>query len=241
MRLILSLIIISLLQGGFAQSFVLPKLPYAYEDYSPYIDAQTMEIHLTKHHQAYVNNLNKAIKGSPFETMEIEDILIQIRIEDGELIRNNAGGHYNHSLFWDILAPPSKQGAPGQEMLSAIKQNYGSIDSLKKEMNKAGMSRFGSGWAWLMVTPSGTLAVVSTANQDNPLMIFGNQRGIPILGIDVWEHAYYLNYQNRRADYLNAVWSLVDWAKVSEKYNNAMANSGIRSKLNPNNKTKKKH
>ena len=231
MKSTLLIILLGTIFSGFSQPYTLPKLPFSYQEYAPYIDAQTMEIHLTKHHQAYVNNLNKAIKDTRFAGMGLEELLMELRLEDGEAIRNNAGGHYNHSLFWNVLAPPAKQGKAQDRFLTAVQQDFGNLDSLKKEMNKAAMTRFGSGWSWLIVTPKGSLSVVSTPNQDNPLMNLGDDRGIPILGIDVWEHAYYLNYQNRRADYLTAVWSLVDWSKVSENFDNAKANETRLMKL----------
>ncbi|MFM7724051.1 MAG: superoxide dismutase [Bacteroidota bacterium] len=222
-----------------AQPYTLPKLPYAYQDYAPYIDAQTMEIHLTKHHQAYVNNLNKTVKGTPYDDYTLEDVLLNKAALSSDAIRNNAGGHYNHSLFWEILAPKAKQGAISADLSKEINTAFGNLDSLKKELNKAAMSRFGSGWAWLILTPELKLAVVSTANQDNPLMPFEAQRGIPIAGIDVWEHAYYLNYQNRRADYLSAVWELLNWQIISEKYQQARENTALMGRLVPLKKKKK--
>jgi len=240
MKSTLLIILLGTIFSSFSQPFTLPKLPFSYQEYAPYIDAQTMEIHLTKHHQAYVNNLNKAIKDTRFAGMGLEELLMELRLEDGEAIRNNAGGHYNHSLFWNVLAPPAKQGKAQDRFLTAVQQDFGNLDSLKKEMNKAAMKRFGSGWSWLIVTPKGSLSVVSTPNQDNPLMNLGADRGIPILGIDVWEHAYYLNYQNRRADYLTAVWSLVDWSKVSENFDNAKANETRLMKLESTKKGKKR-
>ncbi|MFN4911154.1 MAG: superoxide dismutase [Flavobacteriales bacterium] len=240
MKSTLLIILLGTIFSSFSQPFTLPKLPFSYQEYAPYIDAQTMEIHLTKHHQAYVNNLNKAIKDTRFAGMGLEELLMELRLEDGEVIRNNAGGHYNHSLFWNVLAPPAKQGKAQDRFLTAVQQDFGNLDSLKKEMNKAAMTRFGSGWSWLIVTPKGSLSVVSTPNQDNPLMNLGADRGIPILGIDVWEHAYYLNYQNRRADYLTAVWSLVDWSKVSENFDNAKANETRLMKLVSTKKGKKR-
>lgn len=240
MKSTLLILLLGTIFCGFSQPYTLPKLPFSYQEYAPYIDAQTMEIHLTKHHQAYVNNLNKAVKDTRFAGMGLEDLLMELRLEDGEAIRNNAGGHYNHSLFWNVLAPPAKQGKAQDRFLTAVQQDFGNLDSLKKEMNKAAMTRFGSGWSWLIVTPKGSLSVVSTPNQDNPLMNLGADRGIPILGIDVWEHAYYLNYQNRRADYLTAVWSLVDWSKVSENFDNAKANETRLMKLVSTKKGKKR-
>ena len=229
-----------------AQPFALPKLPYEYAEYAPNIDALTMEIHLTKHHQAYVNNLNKAVKGTPNESLSLQEILLNLDkvtagSQSNDVLRNNAGGHYNHSLFWEILAPKAKQGVISDVLTQEIIVAFGNMDSLKKELNMAAMSRFGSGWAWLLVTPEKKLVVSSTPNQDNPLMSFADKRGIPVLGIDVWEHAYYLNYQNRRADYLAAVWELIDWSKVSEKYTSALANASLLDKLKPQKKTRKKH
>lgn len=238
MRTILFLLVLSWGNWCAAQPFILPKLPYAYQDYAPHIDAQTMEIHLTKHHQAYVNNLNKEIKGTPMESQSLVQILMSPSLSDP--VRNNAGGHYNHSLFWEILAPKEKQGEISEELLAAIKNSFGSIDSVQKAINKAAMSRFGSGWAWLLVTPEGKLQVVSSPNQDNPLMVYSSTRGIPILGIDVWEHAYYLNYQNRRADYLSALWVLMDWAKVSDKYQEALKNINQLFPQDAKNKHRKK-
>lgn len=199
-----------------AQPFVLPSLPYAYDAYAPQIDAQTMEIHLTKHHQAYVNNLNKELVNKPYEKEALESLMFGPS-EQNLIVRNNAGGHYNHSLFWDVLAPPSSQGNASAALTQYITEAFGSMDSLKKALVQAASTKFGSGWAWLVLTPEKKLKVCATSNQDNPLMSFSETRGLPILGIDVWEHAYYLNYKNKRADYLNAVWSLLDWGVVSMK------------------------
>jgi Fe-Mn family superoxide dismutase len=240
MRNQLFLFVLLLALSSLAQSFVVPKLPYAYGDYAPNIDAQTMEIHLTKHHQAYVNNLNKAIKGTMLDGRSLEEILLFITPVVSDAVRNNAGGHYNHSLFWEILAPKSSQSACGSSLNEAIIAEFGNMDSLKKQLFSAAMSRFGSGWAWLIVTPTGSLKVISTANQDNPLMGVCEVRGIPVLGLDVWEHAYYLNYQNRRADYLTAVWELMDWSKITQKYDSAKANVKLLSRLKGDNKKKKK-
>ncbi len=239
MRLSLFLIYFLLVGVSTSQTFTLPKLPYAYDAYAPNIDAKTMEIHLTKHHNAYVNNLNKAIKGTSLESATIEQILISLPSDGQDAVRNNAGGHFNHSLFWEILAPKTEQGKCNQALMEAINITFGSMDSLKKELFNAASSRFGSGWAWLILKPNQTLCVVSTANQDNPLMSFVADRGIPILGIDVWEHAYYLNYQNRRADYLAAVWELLDWNKISEKYIQAKLNSTLLNALINSKKVKK--
>jgi superoxide dismutase len=200
-----------------AQVYNLPNLPFATSAYEPFVDAQTMEIHHGKHHAAYVNNLNKAISGTAMEKISMNDLLMYASFRSAT-VRNNAGGHYNHSLFWDILAPKESQRPISKELQVAIENKFTSIDSLISSVNKAASTRFGSGWAWLMVTPNGQLAVVSTGNQDNPIMDVSSERGIPILGIDVWEHAYYLKYQNKRADYLNNIWSLINWGVVSDKY-----------------------
>jgi len=216
-KLFFQVLIVLLSFTGFAQVYTLPHLPYALGAYDPFIDAQTMEIHHGKHHAAYVNNLNKAISGTSMEKLGMNDLLMYASFRSAT-VRNNAGGHYNHSLFWDILAPKESQRPISKELQSAIDSKYTSIDSLIATLNKAASTRFGSGWAWLVVTPQGELAVYSTANQDNPIMDVSAERGIPILGIDVWEHAYYLKYQNRRADYLSGIWNLINWGAVSEKY-----------------------
>jgi superoxide dismutase len=200
-----------------AQSkFELPKLSYTYSELEPYIDAQTMEIHYSKHHQAYVNNLNKALEANKVSETNIENILKNIS-NYKEAIRNNGGGHYNHSLFWAILTP-KKNTALSKRFSEAITKEFGSIDSLKILMNNAASTRFGSGWAWLSVDNNKKLFVSSTANQDNPLMNIVEKQGTPILGIDVWEHAYYLKYQNKRTDYLTAIWNVINWDEVSKRY-----------------------
>ena len=203
-----------------AQPFELPKLSYAYSALEPHIDAQTMEIHYSRHHVGYVNNLNKAISGTRAEKLSLEDLLITAGRRSAA-VRNNAGGHYNHTLFWEILSPAAAANPQGA-LLAAIQKQYGGLDSLKKALNNAAATRFGSGWAWLIVTPDRQLAVCSTPNQDNPVMDANKERGIPILGIDVWEHAYYLKYQNKRGDYLAAIWNVMDWAAVSRKYDEAL-------------------
>jgi superoxide dismutase len=200
-----------------AQVYNLPSLPFGLADYEPFVDAQTMEIHHGKHHAAYVNNLNKAISGTAMEKISMNDLLMYASFRSAT-VRNNAGGHYNHSLFWDILAPKAAQKPLSTALETAIINQFKSIDSVKAAINAAATSRFGSGWAWLVVTPEGKLAVYSTANQDNPIMDISKERGIPILGIDVWEHAYYLKYQNKRADYLGGIWNLINWGAVSDKY-----------------------
>jgi len=199
----------------FAQ-FTQSPLPYSYAALEPYIDAQTMEIHYNKHHATYIKNLNKAVIGTPAEKMSVTEILAQVSTFDNT-IRNNAGGHYNHDLFWTILTPKPKT-TPSKELEAAIHASFSNIDSLKSKLNKAAATRFGSGWAWLYVTIDGKLAICSTANQDNPLMDIAEYKGTPILGIDVWEHAYYLKYQNKRTDYLAALWSIINWEEVSRRY-----------------------
>ncbi|MFZ4612986.1 MAG: superoxide dismutase [Bacteroidia bacterium] len=199
-------------------SFELPKLPYALNALEPHIDAKTMEIHHGKHHQAYVTNLNNAIAGTDAEKMSIEDICKNIS-KFGAPVRNNGGGHYNHSLFWTIMAP-NAGGSPTEDLADAINSTFGSLDKLKEEFNKAAVSRFGSGWAWLIVH-DGKLIITSTPNQDNPLMDIAEVKGTPILGLDVWEHAYYLNYQNRRPDYASAFWNVINWNEVASLYSKA--------------------
>lgn len=194
-------------------AFELPKLPYAYDALEPHIDARTMEIHHSKHHQAYITNLNAAIEGTDLEGKTIEEILIVCK--DKPAVRNNGGGFWNHNLFWEVMAP-NKGGEPTGELAAAINEAFGSFENFKTEFAKAGATRFGSGWAWLCVT-NGKLEVCSTANQDNPLMGEGCN-GTPILAMDVWEHAYYLHYQNRRPDYINAFFNVINWDKVAEKF-----------------------
>ena len=190
-------------------AFNLPDLKYDYNSLEPHFDAKTMEIHHSKHHAGYTNNLNNAIKETNYENMSIEDILKSSDLPAG--IRNNGGGFYNHCLFWSILSPTGG-GEPEGKLLEAINRDFGSFENMKSEFNKAAATRFGSGWAWLCCD-NGMLSICSTANQDNPLMD-GQCGGTPIMGLDVWEHAYYLNYQNRRPDYINAFWNLVDWNSV---------------------------
>ena len=197
-------------------TFELPKLKYSYDSLEPHIDSKTMEIHHGKHHAGYTNNLNNAISGSELENHSIEEILKNLNMENSAL-RNNAGGYYNHNLFWDILSP-SGGGKPNGRLLESINNGFESFENFKEEFSKAAATRFGSGWAWLCVHENGTLKVCSTANQDNPLMPGIGFDGFPILGIDVWEHAYYLNYQNRRPDYINAFFNVINWGKVNEKY-----------------------
>ncbi len=199
-------------------AYQLPALPYAFDALEPTIDAQTMQIHHDKHHQAYVNNLNNAIAG--LANLEAMDPVVLIKNlgavpEDKRTaVRNNGGGHVNHTLFWDILTPGGAS-APSGQLAAAIDRDLGGLDALKDAVNKAGGGRFGSGWAWVVASADGKLSVTSTPNQDNPVMDGG---GTPILGIDVWEHAYYLKYQNRRPDYLAAIWNVINWTKVADRY-----------------------
>lgn len=200
-------------------AFELPALPYAFDALEPHIDAKTMEIHHGKHHNAYVTNLNNAVAGTDAEGKSIEDLMSSI----GSLspaIRNNGGGHFNHSLFWTVMSQ-NGGGTPSGDLGSAIDSTFGSFDAFKAEFAKAGATRFGSGWAWLCVDASGNLFVTSSPNQDNPTMDIAEKKGTPILGLDVWEHAYYLNYQNRRPDYISAFWSVVDWDAVAKRYADA--------------------
>ena len=197
-------------------AFELPALPYATDALEPHIDKETMEIHHGKHHQAYVDNLNKAIAGTDAENLSIEEISKNIS-KYSAAVRNNGGGHFNHSLFWTILSP-NGGGVPSGELATAIDEAFGSFDELKKQLQAAGATRFGSGWAWLIVNAAGKLEVTSTANQDNPLFDIAEVKGTPILGIDVWEHAYYLKYQNKRPAYLDAVFNVIDWNAVAKRY-----------------------
>ena len=196
-------------------AFELPKLPYANNALEPHIDARTMEIHHGKHHQAYVTNLNAAIAGTDAEKLSIEDICKNIS-KYAMPVRNNGGGHFNHSLFWTIMKQGGG-GAPSGAVADAINAAFTSFDNFKAEFAKAGTTRFGSGWAWLSVS-GGKLVVSSTPNQDNPLMDVAEVKGTPILGMDVWEHAYYLNYQNRRPDYITAFWNVVNWDEVAKRF-----------------------
>lgn len=201
-------------------AFELPALPYAHNALEPHIDTATMEIHHGKHHAAYVNNLNAAIAGTENEGKSLEELMANIS-KLPAAVRNNGGGHYNHSLFWSIMAP-NAGGEPTGKLADAIKHTFGSFAAFKEEFAKAGATRFGSGWAWLCVE-NGKLKVCSTPNQDNPLMdVVTDCNGTPILGLDVWEHAYYLHYQNRRPDYISAFWSVVNWAEVSRRYEAAL-------------------
>ncbi|SOC21037.1 Fe-Mn family superoxide dismutase [Ureibacillus xyleni] len=196
-------------------AFELPQLPYAYDALEPHIDAKTMEIHHSKHHNTYVTNLNAAVEGTEFASKDLLDLISNIDALPAEkqtAVRNNGGGHANHTLFWEILAPGGSN-APTGELASAIESKFGSLDAFKDEFAKAATGRFGSGWAWLVVD-GGALSITSTPNQDSPVM----EGKTPILGLDVWEHAYYLNYQNRRPDYISAFWNVVNWDVVAEKF-----------------------
>jgi len=197
-------------------AFELPALPYASDALEPSIDKETMEIHHGKHHQAYVDNLNKAIEGTDAAALSIEDIIKNVS-KYSAAVRNNGGGHFNHSLFWTVLSA-NGGGEPTGELAEAINEAFGSFDELKKQLQDAGAKRFGSGWSWLVVDDSGKLQVSSTPNQDNPLMDVAEVKGTPIFGIDVWEHAYYLKYQNKRPAYLEAIFNVVDWNAVADRY-----------------------
>jgi superoxide dismutase, Fe-Mn family len=196
-------------------AFELPKLQYPYDALEPHIDAKTMEIHYSKHHAAYVNNLNNALQGSGNEEKKLEDILASVS-SFPVAVRNNGGGHFNHTLFWEIMKP-NGGGSPTGDLADAINRYFGSFDKLKENLSNAGLTRFGSGWAWLVVK-GGELIVTSTPNQDNPLMDIADVKGTPILGIDVWEHAYYLKYQNRRNEYLAAFWNVLNWEEISRRF-----------------------
>jgi len=204
-------------------AYTLPPLPYAYNALEPHIDARTMEIHHTNHHQAYINNVNTAIAGTDLEKLPVEQLIADLgKVPDDKrgAVRNNGGGHANHSLFWTVMAPGAG-GAPAGDLAQAINSTFGSFEKFKEEFAKAGATRFGSGWVWLCVA-DGKLSICSTANQDNPTMdVVDGCGGTPVLGIDVWEHAYYLNYQNRRPDYLKAIWNVINWDDVEKRFGNS--------------------
>ena len=203
-------------------AFTLPPLPYAYDALEPAIDKATMELHHDKHHQAYVDNLNKAVDAdASLQGKSLEELFTTIS-RAPKAVRNNGGGHWNHSLFWELLAPTDKTGEPSAELAAAIDRDLGGMDTFKEAFNAAGAGQFGSGWAWLIVQ-DGKLKITSTPNQDNPLMDVADEKGAVVLAADVWEHAYYLKYQNRRADYLKAFWSVVNWNKASELFAAATA------------------
>ena len=201
-------------------SFQLPDLNYGFDSLEPHIDAKTMQIHHGKHHAGYTSKLNAAVEGTDLEGKSIEDLLSNLDLSNSA-VRNNGGGYYNHCLFWEIMSP-NGGGSPSGDLLSAIEKAFGSFDEFKVEFSKAAATRFGSGWAWLCAHSDGSLEICSTANQDNPIMNGIGCEGSPILGLDVWEHAYYLNYQNRRPDYINGFFNVIDWAKVGEKYNSSI-------------------
>ena len=201
-------------------AFVLDPLPYANDALEPHFDALTMEIHHDRHHQAYVTNLNAAIAGTDLEGKSIEELMAGISASPAP-VRNNGGGHFNHTFFWNILAP-NAGGSPIGTLAAAIESTFSSFDNLKAEFKKAGIGRFGSGWAWLIVKADGSLAITSTPNQDNPLMDVAEVKGTPILGLDVWEHAYYLKFQNKRPDYIDTFWNLVDWNGAEARYKAAL-------------------
>lgn len=200
-------------------AFELAPLPYASNALEPHIDQTTMEIHHGRHHNTYVTNLNNAVNGTDMDGKSLEDLLAGVS-KYPVAVRNNGGGHWNHTFFWNSMSPDGG-GQPTGELAEAINQKFGSFEALKEEFAKAATGRFGSGWAWLIVTGDGDLAITSTPNQDNPLMDVADQKGTPILGLDVWEHAYYLKYQNKRPDYIAAWWNVVDWNGANERYTQA--------------------
>jgi Fe-Mn family superoxide dismutase len=221
--LITLLVLVAAAAPAWAQ-FSLPPLPYPVEALEPAIDAETMTLHHDRHHAAYVSNLNGQIRANPaLQSLDLDALQGQVS-RFPLAVRNNGGGHWNHSQFWTVMAPPGEGGTPSEDLLAAITSSFGSFDAMKKEFSQVAASRFGSGWAWLIRTDDGSLAITSTANQDNPLMdLPGIENGMPLLGLDVWEHAYYLKYQNRRVDYISAWWDLVNWAEVNRRYNQALA------------------
>ncbi len=201
-------------------AFKLPDLPYAYDALEPHIDARTMEIHHGKHHAGYTSKLNAAIEGTELEGKKIQDILANVS-KYSAAVRNNGGGFYNHSLFWEVMSPEGGAPSPQMNIHKAIERDFGSYEKFKEEFSNAAATQFGSGWAWLCVDKNDKLFVTSTPNQDNPLMDVVEKQGTPILGLDVWEHAYYLNYQNRRPDYIEAFFNVINWHEVTKRYNNA--------------------
>lgn len=217
MKTILKFLIIALMSSSAFAQFTQAPLPYAYDALEPFVDAQTMEIHYTKHHAGYVNNLNKALKEAGMENNTDMNAILGNISKYSTAIRNNAGGHYNHTLFWNVLTP-NKNTKISAELAASIETTFGSMEAFKTQLTQAAATRFGSGWAWLVVTPENKLVICSTPNQDNPLMDDAPVKGTPIFGIDVWEHAYYLKYQNKRGDYLQAIWNVVNWDEVSRLY-----------------------
>ncbi|MDI9868320.1 MULTISPECIES: superoxide dismutase [Flectobacillus] len=202
-------------------AFVLDPLPYANDALEPHFDALTMEIHHDRHHNAYVTNLNAAVAGTELEGKSLEELLASISTLS-PAVRNNGGGHFNHNLFWNILSP-NGGGAPVGALAEAINAKFGSFDEFKAEFKKAAISRFGSGWAWLVAQKDGSVAISSTPNQDNPLMDVADVKGFPVIGLDVWEHAYYLKFQNKRPDYIDAFWNVIDWNIAEARYQSAKA------------------
>lgn len=214
--------VIKLKKAEANQMFTLPNLPYSVDALAPIIDAETMTIHHTKHHQAYIDKLNEQVGKIPeLGSMSLEQIMAAIS-KYPTAVRNNGGGHFNHSLFWQLMAPEGKGGAPSKELSDRIAADIGGPEKLKEGLNTGGLNQFGSGWSWLIVTPDKKLAITSTPNQDNPLMDVVEKKGTPIIGIDVWEHAYYLTYRNRRADYLKSWWSVLNWNEVNARFVAAM-------------------
>lgn len=218
MKNIFKVLILLIILQGYTMAFELPNLPYGYNALEPHFDARTMEIHHSKHHNAYTTNLNSAIAGSNLEGKTIEELMAIAG--SNAAVRNNGGGYYNHSLFWTIVSP-NGGGEPTGTLANKINEDFGSFEKFKEEFSKAAATRFGSGWAWLIVK-DGKLVVTSSPNQDNPLMDIAEVKGMPILGLDVWEHAYYLHYQNRRPDYISAFWNIVNWGEVSRRFEEAM-------------------
>ena len=222
--ILLTTILMSISTLSFAQ-FSLPTLPYAYNALEPYIDAETMKIHYNNHHATYVNNLNKALEKYPdYQKWSLDQLIRNINSLPADIqtaVRNNGGGHYNHSLFWTILAPANTTSM-STSLREKLIRDFGSIENFMSEFEKAATGRFGSGWAWLAKDNNGKLFITSTANQDNPIMTFAERRGTPVLGIDVWEHAYYLNYQSKRADYIKAFWKVVNWNEVEKRINETL-------------------
>jgi superoxide dismutase, Fe-Mn family len=204
-------------------AFTLPELGYEYDELAPVIDAETMELHHSRHHQTFVDNLNNAVEAGTIEEGATVEDLVATASTQPMAVRNSAGGHWNHTFFWEIIGPVDEAGEPSEDLTAAIDAVYGSLDEFKAEFEAAGAARFGSGWVWLIVNDAGELEITSTPNQDNPLMDLAEVQGTPVIGNDVWEHAYYLTYNNRRADYLSSWWDVVNWEEVSAKYAEAIA------------------
>ena len=217
MNTLLKFFVIALMSSTAFAQFTQAPLPYAYNALEPFVDAQTMEIHYSKHHAGYISNLNKALKEVGMENNTDMNAILGNMSKYSTAIRNNAGGHYNHNLFWNVLTP-NKNTKMSSQLTSAIETTFGSMEAFKTQLTQAAATRFGSGWAWLVVTPENKLVICSTPNQDNPLMDDAPVKGTPIFGIDVWEHAYYLKYQNKRGDYLQSIWNVVNWDEVSRLY-----------------------